>query len=105
MINVQYVVYNHEVYVIEVNPRSSRTVPISPRSPACRWFRLATDIAMGAKLKDLGYGTGLYKEAGYVAVKVPVFSFAKLNNVDTMMGPEMKSTAKCWALPRTSATR
>src|SRR5699024_10024366 len=88
MINVQYVVYNHEVYVIEVNPRSSRTVPYISKVTGVPMVQLATDIAMGAKLKDLGYGTGLYKEAGYVAVKVPVFSFAKLNNVDTMMGPE-----------------
>ena len=94
MINVQYVVYNHEVYVIEVNPRSSRTVPYISKVTGVPMVQLATDIAMGAKLKDLGYGTGLYKEAGYVAVKVPVFSFAKLNNVDTMMGPEMKSTGE-----------
>ena len=101
MINVQYVVYNHEVYVIEVNPRSSRTVPYISKVTGVPMVQLATDIAMGAKLIDLGYGTGLYKEAGYVAVKVPVFSFAKLNNVDTMMGPEMKSTGEVLGIART----
>ena len=94
LINIQYVVYNHEVYVIEVNPRSSRTVPYISKVTGVPMFALATDIILGKRLKDLGYGTGLYPETGYIAVKVPVFSFAKLVNVDTHLGPEMKSTGE-----------
>ena len=94
LINIQYVVYNHEVYVIEVNPRSSRTVPYISKVTGVPMVALATEIILGKKLKDLGYGTGLYPEGDYVAVKVPVFSFAKLVNVDTHLGPEMKSTGE-----------
>ena len=94
LINIQYVVYNHEVYVIEVNPRSSRTVPYISKVTGVPMVALATEIILGKKLKDLGYGTGLYPEGEYVAVKVPVFSFAKLVNVDTHLGPEMKSTGE-----------
>ena len=94
LINVQYVVYNHSVYVIEVNPRSSRTVPYISKVTGVPMVSLATRIALGEKLKDLGYGTGLYPEHEYVAVKVPVFSFAKLSDVDTHLGPEMKSTGE-----------
>ena len=94
LINVQYVVYNHSVYVIEVNPRSSRTVPYISKVTGVPIVSLATRIALGEKLKDLGYGTGLYPEHEYVAVKVPVFSFAKLSDVDTHLGPEMKSTGE-----------
>ena len=94
LINIQYVVYNHEVYVIEVNPRSSRTVPYISKVTGVPMVALATDIILGKKLKDLGYGTGLYPETDYIAVKVPVFSFAKLVNVDTHLGPEMKSTGE-----------
>ncbi|MBC8559511.1 carbamoyl-phosphate synthase large subunit [Fumia xinanensis] len=94
LINIQYVVYNHEVYVIEVNPRSSRTVPYISKVTGVPMVALATDIILGKRLKDLGYGTGLYPETDYIAVKVPVFSFAKLVNVDTHLGPEMKSTGE-----------
>ena len=94
LINVQYVVYNHSVYVIEVNPRSSRTVPYISKVTGVPMVPLATRIALGARLKDLGYGTGLYPARDYVAVKVPVFSFAKLSDVDTHLGPEMKSTGE-----------
>ncbi len=94
LINIQYVIYNHEVYVIEVNPRSSRTVPYISKVTGVPMVSLATEIILGKKLKDLGYGTGLYPEAQYVAVKVPVFSFEKLINVDTHLGPEMKSTGE-----------
>ena len=87
LINVQYVVYNHSVYVIEVNPRSSRTVPYISKVTGVPMVSLATQIALGAKLKDLGYGTGLYPARDFVAVKVPVFSFAKLSGVDTHLGP------------------
>ena len=94
LINIQYVVYNHSVYVIEVNPRSSRTVPYISKVTGVPMVALATEILLGKKLKDLGYGTGLYPARDYVAVKVPVFSFAKLSDVDTHLGPEMKSTGE-----------
>ena len=100
LINIQYVVYNHEVYVIEVNPRSSRTVPYISKVTGVPMVALATEIILGKKLKDLGYGTGLYPEGEYVAVKVPVFSFAKLVNVDTHLGPEMKSTGEVLGLAK-----
>lgn len=101
MVNVQYVVYNDEVYVIEVNPRSSRTVPYISKVTGVPMVDLATKIMLGAKLKDLGYGTGLYPAADYVAVKVPVFSFAKLVGVDTQLGPEMKSTGEVLGIAKT----
>ncbi len=101
MVNVQYVVYNDEVYVIEVNPRSSRTVPYISKVTGVPMVDLATKIMLGAKLKDLGYGTGLYPDAPYVAVKVPVFSFAKLAGVDTQLGPEMKSTGEVLGIAKT----
>ncbi len=101
MINIQYVVYNHEVYVIEVNPRSSRTVPYISKVTGVPMVNLATKVILGHKLKDLGYGTGLYPESGYVAVKVPVFSFSKLNDVDTHLGPEMKSTGEVLGIAKT----
>jgi len=94
MVNIQYVVYNSEVYVIEVNPRSSRTVPYISKVTGIPMVKMATRIMMGRKLTDFPYGTGLYKESEYVAVKVPVFSFEKLHNVDTSLGPEMKSTGE-----------
>ncbi len=95
LMNIQYVVYNNEVYVIEVNPRSSRTVPYISKVTGISMVDVATKVIFGEKLKDLGYESGLYKTADYVAVKVPVFSFEKLQDVDTMLGPEMKSTGEC----------
>ncbi len=94
MVNVQYVVFNNEVYVIEVNPRSSRTVPYISKVTGIPMVNIATRIMMGKKLSDFPYGTGLYQESEYVAVKVPVFSFEKLHDVDTSLGPEMKSTGE-----------
>ncbi len=94
MVNIQYVLYNHEVYVIEVNPRSSRTVPYISKVTGIPMVNIATRIMMGKKLSDFEFGTGLYKEADYIAVKVPVFSFEKLHDVDTTLGPEMKSTGE-----------
>ncbi len=94
LVNIQYVIYHDEVYVIEVNPRSSRTVPYISKVTNVPMVDLATKIMLGAKLKDLGYGTGVYPECDYVAVKVPVFSFEKLHSVDTHLGPEMKSTGE-----------
>ena len=79
LINIQYVVYNHEVYVIEVNPRSSRTVRYISKVTGVPMVALATDIILGKRLKDLGYGTGLYPETDYIAVKVPVFSLSLIH--------------------------
>ncbi|MBR3629350.1 MAG: ATP-grasp domain-containing protein, partial [Oscillospiraceae bacterium] len=95
LVNIQYVVYRDEVYVIEVNPRSSRTVPYISKVTGIPMVDIATKIMFGATLKELGYESGLYPEGDYVAVKVPVFSFEKLQDVDTMLGPEMKSTGEC----------
>ena len=94
LINVQYVIYNDQVYVIEANPRSSRTVPYISKVTGVPMVDLATRCMLGSKLKDLGYGTGLYPEGEYVSVKVPVFSFEKLKDVDVALGPEMKSTGE-----------
>ena len=98
LINIQFIIYNDEVYVIEVNPRSSRTIPYISKVTGVPIIDLATKIMMGEKLKDLGYGTGIYKEADYYAVKMPVFSFEKLTDVDTGLGPEMKSTGEVLGL-------
>ncbi len=95
LVNIQYVVYEDKVYVIEVNPRSSRTVPYISKVTGVPMVDVATKIMLGVSLKEQGYESGLYKEADYVAVKVPVFSFAKLHDVDTALGPEMKSTGEC----------
>ena len=94
LVNIQFVLYNDEVYVIEVNPRSSRTVPYISKVTGVPMVDLATRCMFGEKLKDMGYGTGLYKESDYYAVKVPVFSFQKLRDLDTQLGPEMKSTGE-----------
>ena len=101
LMNIQYVVYNDEVYVIEVNPRSSRTVPYISKVTGVPMVDLATKIMLGSTLKELGYPTGLYPEHDYVAVKVPVFSFAKLHDVDTQLGPEMKSTGEVLGIAKT----
>ncbi|MDR3644036.1 MAG: carbamoyl-phosphate synthase large subunit, partial [Clostridia bacterium] len=94
LVNIQFVIYNGTVYIIEVNPRSSRTVPYISKVTNVPMVDLATRCMLGAKLRDLGCGTGLHPLADYVAVKVPVFSFAKLHGVDTHLGPEMKSTGE-----------
>lgn len=94
MINIQYVLYNHQLYVIEVNPRSSRTVPYISKVTGIPMVNIATRLMMGRKLRDFKYGTGLYRESEYVSIKVPVFSFEKLHDVDTSLGPEMKSTGE-----------
>ena len=98
LINAQYILYNDEIYVIEVNPRSSRTIPYISKVTGVPIIDLATKVMLGRKLKDLGYGTGIYPEASYYAVKMPVFSFEKLTDVDTGLGPEMKSTGECLGL-------
>ncbi len=94
LVNIQFVIYNDTVYVIEVNPRSSRTIPYISKVTGVPIIDLATKVMLGQKLKDLGYGTGIYPEANYYAVKMPVFSFEKLTDVDTGLGPEMKSTGE-----------
>ncbi|MGI6110004.1 MAG: carbamoyl-phosphate synthase large subunit [Eubacteriaceae bacterium] len=101
MVNVQYVVHEGKVYVIEVNPRSSRTVPYISKVTDIPMVDLATRIMTGSTLKEEGYESGLYPEKDYVAVKVPVFSFAKLADVDTQLGPEMKSTGEVLGVART----
>lgn len=95
LINAQYILYNDEIYVIEVNPRSSRTIPYISKVTGVPIVEVATRVILGEKLKDMEYGTGIYKEADYYAVKMPVFSFEKLTDVDIAMGPEMKSTGEC----------
>ncbi len=94
LINIQFIIYDDKVYVIEVNPRSSRTIPYISKVTGVPIIDLATKVMLGQKLRDLGYGTGIYKEADYFAVKMPVFSFEKLADVDTGLGPEMKSTGE-----------
>ena len=96
LVNVQYAVQDGKVYVIEVNPRSSRTVPYISKVTGVPMVDLAVRCSLGEKLKDMGYGTGLWRDgqSPYTAVKVPVFSFEKLHGVDTMLGPEMKSTGE-----------
>ncbi len=98
LVNIQFVVYNDEVYIIEVNPRSSRTVPYISKVTGVPMVELATRCVLGEKLSDMGYGTGLYPEGQFHAVKVPVFSFEKLHDLDTQLGPEMKSTGEVLGL-------
>ncbi len=94
LVNIQYLIYRNELYVIEVNPRASRTIPYISKVTGVPMVELATKIMVGSRLKDLGYGTGLYRTPPYFAVKVPVFSFEKLNDVNSKLGPEMKSTGE-----------
>ena len=101
LINIQYVLHEDTIYIIEVNPRSSRTVPYISKVTGVPMVDLATRIMMGEKLADMGYETGLYPCSPYYAVKVPVFSFEKLSNVDTQLGPEMKSTGEVLGIART----
>jgi carbamoyl-phosphate synthase large subunit len=94
LLNIQYVLSNNELYVLEVNPRSSRTVPFLSKITKVPMAKIATKVILGISLKDQGYSPGLYPEKSGVYVKVPVFSFAKLRNVDITLGPEMKSTGE-----------
>ena len=95
MINIQFIVCGEEVYVIEVNPRSSRTVPYISKVTGIPIVPLATKVILGYKLKDMGYTPGLQPEAKYFAIKMPVFSFEKIRGADISLGPEMKSTGEC----------
>ena len=101
LINIQYVIHEGNIYVIEVNPRSSRTVPYISKVTGIPMVDLATRIMLGETLSGMGYGSGLYPPSPYYAVKVPVFSFAKLTDVDTQLGPEMKSTGEVLGVART----
>jgi carbamoyl-phosphate synthase large subunit len=103
LINIQYVIYANQVYVIEVNPRSSRTIPYISKVTGVPMIDLATRAMLGETLQAMGYGTGLYRTMPYVAVKVPVFSFEKLADVDTQLGPEMKSTGEVLGIGKTMA--
>ncbi len=102
MINIQFIVCGEDdVYVIEVNPRSSRTVPYISKVTGIPIVPLATQVIIGKKIKDLGYTPGLQPEADYVAVKMPVFSFEKIRGADISLGPEMKSTGECLGIAKT----
>ncbi|MBP1156245.1 MULTISPECIES: carbamoyl-phosphate synthase large subunit [unclassified Paenibacillus] len=103
LVNIQFVIYQNEIYVIEVNPRSSRTVPFLSKVTKIPMANVATRVIMGEKLADMGYQTGLWPEDDFVSVKVPVFSFAKLRRVDTTLGPEMKSTGEVMGRDKTFA--
>ena len=94
MVNIQFIEFQDELYIIEVNPRASRTVPYISKVSNVPIVDLATRCMLGEKLDDLGYGTGVYKEPKLVSVKVPVFSMSKLSRVDVSLGPEMKSTGE-----------
>lgn len=94
LVNIQYVLYQNEIYVIEVNPRASRTVPYMSKITGVPMCELATRVSVGERLLALGYSSGIYPIPPYTAVKVPVFSFEKLTDVDTQLGPEMKSTGE-----------
>ena len=95
MINIQFIADGEDVYVIEVNPRSSRTVPYISKVTGVPIISLATRAICGESIKDMGYGTGILKEPDLVAVKMPVFSFEKIKGADISLGPEMKSTGEC----------
>lgn len=101
LVNIQYLQYQGELYVIEVNPRASRTVPYISKVSGVPMVDLASQVMLGEKLQNLGYGTGLYRSPAYVAVKVPVFSFEKLTDANSILGPEMKSTGEVLGLGRT----
>ena len=101
LINIQFIVSNEEVYVIEVNPRSSRTVPYISKVTGIPIVKLATQVIIGSTIKDLGYEPGLQPEADYIAIKMPVFSFEKIRGADIGLGPEMKSTGECLGIAKT----
>ncbi len=101
LINIQFIVCGENVYVIEVNPRSSRTVPYISKVTGIPIVALATKVIIGGKIKELGYTPGLQPEADYFAVKMPVFSFEKIRGADISLGPEMKSTGECLGIAKT----
>ncbi len=101
MINIQFIVCQEDVYVIEVNPRSSRTVPYISKVTGIPIVPLAAKVILGAKIRELGYTPGLQPEARHIAIKMPVFSFEKIRGADISLGPEMKSTGECLGIART----
>nr|WP_294466499.1 carbamoyl-phosphate synthase large subunit [uncultured Sellimonas sp.] len=101
MINIQFIVCGEDVYVIEVNPRSSRTVPYISKVTGIPIVPLATKVIIGHKIREMGYTPGLQKEAEYIAIKMPVFSFEKIRGADISLGPEMKSTGECLGIAKT----
>ncbi|MDO5807801.1 MAG: carbamoyl-phosphate synthase large subunit [Lachnospiraceae bacterium] len=101
LINIQFIVSNDEVYVIEVNPRSSRTVPYISKVTGIPIVPLATKVILGHTIRELGYEPGLQPEADYFAIKMPVFSFEKIRGADISLGPEMKSTGECLGIAKT----
>ena len=101
MINIQFIVCGEDVYVIEVNPRSSRTVPYISKVTGIPIVPLATKVILGHTIRELGYEPGLQREADYIAIKMPVFSFEKIRGADIALGPEMKSTGECLGIART----
>lgn len=94
VLNIQFIICKGQVYIIEVNPRSSRTVPYISKVTNLPVIDIATNVILGKKLKDMPYGTGIYRRSEYIAIKMPVFSFEKIKNADTSLGPEMKSTGE-----------
>ncbi|MED0680178.1 carbamoyl-phosphate synthase large subunit [Aneurinibacillus thermoaerophilus] len=103
LLNIQFVIHKNKAYVLEVNPRSSRTVPFLSKITNIPMANIATKVILGATIPELGYGPGYQKETEHVSVKVPVFSFAKLRRVDTTLGPEMKSTGEVMGRDKTLA--
>ncbi len=101
LINIQFIAVGEDVYVIEVNPRSSRTVPYISKVTGIPIVDLATEVILGKTIQELGYEAGLQKEADYVAVKMPVFSFEKIRGAEISLGPEMKSTGECLGIAKT----
>ena len=101
LINIQFIAIGEEVYVIEVNPRSSRTVPYISKVTGIPIVDLATEVILGKTIRELGYEPGLQKEADYVAIKMPVFSFEKIRGAEISLGPEMKSTGECLGIAKT----
>ena len=101
MINIQFIVCGEDVYVIEVNPRSSRTVPYISKVTGIPIVPLATKVILGHTIRELGYEPGLQREADYIAIKMPVFSFEKIRGADIALGPEMKSTGECLVIAKT----
>lgn len=101
LINIQFIAIGEDVYVIEVNPRSSRTVPYISKVTGIPIVDLATQVILGKKILDLGYEPGLQPNAGHIAIKMPVFSFEKIRGAEISLGPEMKSTGECLGIGRT----
>jgi carbamoyl-phosphate synthase large subunit len=103
LINIQFVIHANDLYILEANPRASRTVPIISKATGINLVAAATRIALGEKLRDMPWGTGLRPRPAYTVVKVPVFSFAKMRGVETILGPEMKSTGEVLGIDETYA--